>query len=159
MKRILSILIGIAFLQTQANICFGNASEIYKQACTAEWNANGLHAWKEATDEEKTEWMFYNFVTEDVAAHEKTKKDRDTYYYAAFLNANRAYNAILNLFVFRTKQEKLDFARTKKYETEWMAVEWQENSVGKAAVMGGFARIDVIFKKRKENYTVVFCRK
>lgn len=52
MKKILFILISLAFLQAPANICPGNTPATCLGACTAEWNKDSTKSPKERTEED-----------------------------------------------------------------------------------------------------------
>lgn len=151
MKKILFILISLAFLQAPANICLGNTPATYLCACTAERN-------RTPSPEEETEKEFYSFITKDVIGSRATSKVGGIYYYTGFSNADRALNMILNFILPAAERPKFD--RTKKYESDLMTVTWKENTKEKTVVKDGFAQIEVTFTKRgKVKYTVVFQKK
>lgn len=151
MKKILFILISLAFLQAPANICLGNTPATYLCACTVERNSA-------QSSEEETEKKFYSFITKDIIGSKATSKVGNTYYYAGFLDANDAIGKIL-IFILPTA-DRIEFDRTKKYESDLMTVIWKENTKEKTVVKDGFAQIEVTFTKRgKVKYTVVFQRK
>lgn len=156
MKRILFILIGAALLLAPGTVCFGRTPKT-NEACAAKENADDGQQKAATADGAETERVFHDFIIHDVAEHEGTRKKGNTYYYKEFPNANRAYNAVLNLIVFRTAAEKRDFDRTKSYETKSIAIKWSEAPFGEATDSDGFARIDVNFVKKSKKYTVVFC--
>lgn len=151
MKKILFILISLAFLQASANICLGNTSATYLCACTAERN-------RTPSPEEETEENFYSFITKDVIGSRATSKTGGIYYYTGFTNVDRAYNNLVNFIL--PAAERIEFDRTKKYESDLMTVTWKENTKEKTVVKDGFAQIEVTFTQRgKVKYTVVFQKK
>lgn len=153
MKKILFILISLAFLQAPANICFGNTPATYLCACMAEWNKDSTKS-----PEEQTEENFYSFITKDVIGSKATSKTGNTYYYIGFPDADRAFDNLLNFIL--PAAERLKFDKTKEYKTDLITVIWKENTKEKTVVKDGFAQIEVTFTQRgKVKYTVVFCRK
>lgn len=157
MKQILFILISIAFLQAPINTCLGNTPATYGHECMATPDADSMQQKKKGTEDEiKTESLFYTFITEDVAKHKKTKKEGDVFYYAVFKDTNKAFDAILNFIAPPTKRTY--FGKTYEYESELIKVKWVENTADKKSVEGGFAQIQVNFKKNNQAYTVIFCK-
>lgn len=154
MKQILFILIGIASLQAQANQGQGHTPATYAQEYTTATNADKVRqAAAPAEDEKQTERNFHDFIAKDVAADKKIENGA-TLHYTKFRDANKAFNAMLNLI--SPAGEKYKFGKTYKYESVLIKVEWEENTPGQTVVKDGFARLRVTFKENKTNYTVVF---
>lgn len=151
MKQILFILISIAFLQAPANAFSGNTPATYAQEYMTSTDAECMQ--HEESDEVKTESIFYSFITKDVADGKKIK-DGETLYYTKYPKANDAFNAMLNFIYPADRRTK--FNKDKKYDSDLITVEWEENPAGKTVVKDGFAQIKVQFKKKKVSYTVIF---
>lgn len=153
MKQILFILVSVLFLQAQANTCLGNTPAVHNYEAVVE-----LDAKQTSSAEEKTEALFYGFITKDVAAQEVNKGKKAPWYYTKFKDANEALENVLALFDSST--DMASFGKTKKYSTKLMEVKWSENTDEASPVKGGFAQIEVTFRNRKDSkYTVIFTDK